>query len=86
MKRILREAVAAPKTPATITQPRKKTRSGNASAAGAKSDHASPAARKPLYRPWFWASARVCSCCSRDRPKVFWPKGVAQRNISSTRK
>ena len=54
--RILRLAVAAPNTPATTTQPRKKVLTAVPSGPSSR-PQARPAARKPLYRPWLAASA-----------------------------
>src|SRR5690242_21712389 len=74
-----------PNTPAATTQTRKKILTASP-ASPRKSPQASPAARKPLYRPWFAARDFEAAATSGLRPKVFKPKGLVQRNISRTRK
>ena len=53
-----RLTVAAPNIPATATQIRKKLATGRCRAGPATSAQISPAARKPLYSPWFAANFR----------------------------
>src|SRR5436190_13786546 len=84
-QRIFRFAVKAPNTPATMTQPRKKILCGSPFAPRAR-PHISPAARKPLYSPWFAASDFDAAANSGVRPKVRNPRGLSQRNISRIRK
>src|SRR6266850_3316764 len=84
-QRIFRLAVKAPKTPATMTQPRKKILIGSPLAPSDR-PHINPAARKPLYKPWFAASDFDAAANSGVKPKVRRPRGLSQRNISRTRK
>ena len=80
--RIERFAVAAPNAPAMIIQLRKKI---SASVPPVLSiPHSRPAARKPLYKPWFAASVADCFAKSSVRPNVFLPIDVSHKNISST--
>src|SRR5215212_7021798 len=69
--------------PATITQPRKKPFT---SRRPLMRPHRRPAARKPLYRPWLAASTADWLANSGVVPKIRWPTGSVQRNISRTRK
>jgi hypothetical protein len=41
---------------------------------------------KPLYKPWFAASALDALANSGVKPKTLSPNGFSQKNISSTRK
>src|SRR5688572_26331251 len=83
--RIFLDAVAAPNTPATTTHTRKNTTTLRPSAPSI-SPQTSPAARNPLYSPWFIASTFDCSACSCVVPNARRPAGFVHRNISSTRK
>ena len=83
--RMLRFTVTAPNTPATITQATKNSLTWKPSAPSAR-PQARPAARKPLYRPWLAASAFDAAANSGVSRKILRPRGVSQRNISSTRK
>ena len=62
--RIAGLTVTAPNTPATITQLRKNTATRPLSISN---PHTRPAARKPLYKPWFAAMAAVLGvACGGD--------------------
>src|ERR1700730_10788620 len=66
------------------TQARKKTSISKPAAPRAR-PQSKPAARNPLYRPWFAASAAVDAASSEESPKILAPTGFVHRNISSTR-
>src|SRR5712691_12463119 len=83
-QRILRLAVKPPNTPAMMTQPRKKILI-EVPASPSTRPHPSPVATKPLYRPWFAASAFEALAKSGVMPNVRRPRGRVQRNISRTR-
>jgi len=76
--RIRRETVAAPNSPATITQTRKKSLKWKALGCVATMPTPSPATRNPLYSPWLAASAAVNSALGRQtegsHPDRFLPE------------
>lgn len=72
MKSIFRLTVAAPTTPATTTQARKKILTASPASPRVR-PQTRPAARKPLYKPWFAARAFDAAANSGVRPKTFRP-------------
>ncbi len=84
--RMRRDTVSAPTTAATTTQISPYSlNSKDASLLVVISDQTSAPARNPLYKPWFLASAALCSACSAVVPKMPRPRGVVQRNASRYR-
>jgi len=83
-KRIFLLAVAAPYRPATNTQARKNMVILLAQAASSiKKFHISPAARKPLYKPWLAAIDLVgVKSSSGNAPLKVLRPSVSQANIS----
>ncbi|ABR91416.1 Hypothetical protein mma_1697 [Janthinobacterium sp. Marseille] len=77
-------AVMPPKIPAATTQHRKKILTGSP-AVPSQIPQIKPAARKPLYKPWFAASTFDCAENSGVRPNALRPFGVSHKNISRYR-
>ena len=87
MKNIHYEAVIAPESPATATQIKKNILTFFAQTISEMhNDHINPAAKNPLYNPWFPAITFVASNDSLGNDlKTFGPR-VVQANISKYRK
>ena len=86
-KNIFLSAVRAPKIPAMVTQPKKKSAIFDFQKGSViKKLQISPAAKKPLYKPWLAASGLVGSNSSGGNFLNIFLPFVVHANISNHRK